>query len=243
MTFRIWPSQWIRRAATDGTIEAPVAILPDQVQPASLDLRLGDRAHRVPTSFLPGRGRTVAERLSLMTTHVMDLTRPQVLERNCVHIIPLLERVRLGPGTSARANPKSSSGRLDIFVRLIADGGMAFDEIPEAYEGPLYAEVVPRSFPVIVGMGSTLNQIRLRDRAEGSAGPKRTSAVTIDLNASDGVVGYRARRTSGLVDLAKVATYRRSAFWEPLTVEPDRRELVLVPICVTSMESSGTQLS
>jgi dCTP deaminase len=211
-------------------VRAERPLMPQQVQPASLDLRVGDKAFRVPTSFLPGRHRTVAERLAALSTHMVDLSRPTVLERNCVHIIPLLEAIRLGAGVSARANPKSSSGRLDIFVRLITDYGTAFDDIPEGYEGPLYAEVVPRSFPIIAAAGATLNQIRFRERTDDRPTAKVTSPVTINLaDTPDGIVGYRARRTSGLIDLASVGGHQRTAFWEPLTLQDHRRELVLVP--------------
>jgi dCTP deaminase len=232
MAFRIWPSQKIRRAIADEIIVGASPILAVQIQPASLDLRLSDRAYRVPTSFLPGTGRSVAQRLSELATHEVDLARPQVLERNCVHIIPLQERVRLGGSTSARANPKSSSGRLDIFVRLITDGGTAFDEIPEGYEGPLFAEVVPRSFPVIAHAGAALNQIRFRDRASADSRElNRTMAVSVNLSPmkADGVVAYRARRTSGLVDLNRIGAYRKEEFWESLTLYSSRKELVLVP--------------
>ncbi|MCW6510533.1 2'-deoxycytidine 5'-triphosphate deaminase domain-containing protein [Lichenifustis flavocetrariae] len=231
MTFRIWPSQRIRQAVETGIIIPAMPLAPDQIQPASMDLRIADRAYRVPASFLPGPHRTVRERLTSLSTHVLDLTQPRVLERNCVHIIPLLEEIRLGPTTSARANPKSSSGRLDIFVRLITDYGTAFDDIPEGYQGPLFAEVVPRSFPVIVGRGTTLNQIRFRERGAGPAEAKRTSAVTINLQPTspDRIIGYRARRAAGLVDLAAVGAHRRGDFWEPLTIEADRGDLVLVP--------------
>jgi dCTP deaminase len=232
MSFRIWPSQKIRRAIADEIITAASPILDGQIQPASLDLRLSDRAYRVPTSFLPGGARSVEQRLSELSTHQIDLAQPKVLERNCVHIVPLQERVRLGVGTSARANPKSSSGRLDIFVRLITDRGTAFDEIPAGYEGPLYAEVVPRSFPIIAQAGATLNQIRFRDSASDTMrGPDRTMSVSVNLSPldSDGVVAYRARRTSGLVDLGRVAAYRREEFWEPITLYFHKKELVLVP--------------
>jgi dCTP deaminase len=231
MAFRIWPSQKIRRAVADEIIVGSSPILSGQIQPASLDLRLGDRAYRVPASFLPGAERSVRQRLSELSTHEVDLTRPMVLERNCVHIIPLQESVRLGASTSARANPKSSSGRLDIFVRLIADGGTAFDEIPEGYEGPLFAEVVPRSFPVIAAAGATLNQIRFRDRASPNSRDNRTMPVSVNLSPvnSDGVVAYRARRTSGLVDLSRIGAYRKEEFWESLTLYSEKQELVLVP--------------
>jgi dCTP deaminase len=231
MTFRIWPSQKIREATTDGTITASQSILESQVQPASLDLRMGNCAYRVPASFLPGRGRSVAERLSKLATHQVDLSKPQVLERNCVHIIPLLERVRLEPHVSARANPKSSSGRLDIFVRVITDGGVAFDDIPNGYKGPLFAEVVPRSFPVICGVGTTLCQIRFRERAASDDAAQRTMAVSINLESvgPDNIVAYRARRTSGLIDLNLVGAYRRSEFWEPISMEAGQREMILDP--------------
>jgi dCTP deaminase len=228
----IWPSQAIREAIRQGVIAATPAIEPAQIQPASLDLRLGDRAYRVPASFLPGPGRSMAARLGELSTHEVDLTRPQVLERNCVHIVPLIEGLALPPGTSARANPKSSSGRLDIFVRIICDGGQAFDEIPAGYRGPLYAEVVPRSFPVIARMGSTLAQLRLFDEDAALADRTRLVPVSIDLDPAGkpgGVVGYRARRTSGLIDLAKVGAYRVAEYWEPITMDGSRRELVLDP--------------
>lgn len=232
MNFGIWPSQRIRQATATGTITASTAIGEELIQPASLDLRLGDRAFRVPTSFLPGKGKSVAQRLSDLATHEVDLTKPQVLERNCVHIIPLQERLRLERGTSARANPKSSSGRLDIFVRLIADQGTAFDDIPDGYDGPLFAEVVPRSFPVIARAGDTLNQLRFRQRdVSGVLAPGRTLPVSIDLEgvAADGIIAYRARKTTGLIDLQQVGKYDRNDYWEPIQCRPGRRELVLVP--------------
>ncbi|MCI4677209.1 2'-deoxycytidine 5'-triphosphate deaminase [Rhodoblastus acidophilus] len=231
MTFRIWPSQKIRQAAADGVILAAITIEERQIQPASLDLRLGNCAYRVPASFLPGKARTVEERLATLATHQVDLSRPQVLERNCVHIIPLVERVKLPAGVSARANPKSSSGRLDIFVRLITDGGVAFDEIPDGYDGPLFAEVVPRSFPVICGVGAKLCQIRFREQADEPRAVPRTMAVSINLEPTEpgNVVAYRARRTSGLIDIDRIGAYRRSDFWEPIVLEPGQRELVLDP--------------
>jgi dCTP deaminase len=232
MGVQIWPSQDLRRGIAAGVIRSPLPVLDAQVQPASLDLRLGERAYRVPASFLPGPGRSMVERLSDLSTHEVDLTRPQVLERNCVHIVPLLESLALPAATSARANPKSSSGRLDIFVRIICDSGQAFDEIPAGYEGPLYAEVVPRSFPVIAQRGTTLAQLRLFDEDGQAEARTRLVPVSIDLDPAgkpDGIVGYRARRTSGLIDLARVGAYRVAEFWEPITVQPGRRELVLDP--------------
>ncbi len=228
----IWPSQRIRHAVAVGHVKATPPVEPDQIQPASLDLRLGSRAYRVPASFLPGPGRSVADRLAELSTHEVDLSRPTVLERNCVHIIPLLEGLRLPAEVDARANPKSSSGRLDIFVRVIVDGGATFDEIPAGYEGPLYAEVVPRSFPVIAACGSRLAQLRLRGSGTEPTDAARIVPVTVDLDPAgkpDGIVGYRARRTSGLIDMAGIGAHARDAFWEPVRPPAGRRELVLDP--------------
>lgn len=229
----IWPSQRIEAAIAEQIIDtAGVPIAPDQVQPASLDLRLGPRAYRLPASFLPGPGRSVADRLADLSTHAVDLTSPTVLERNCVHIIPLIESLALPPGVAARANPKSSSGRLDIFVRIIVDGGATFDEIPENYRGPLYAEVVPRSFPVLAVAGTRLAQLRFRQASARPMGGPRLVPVTIDLDpaaAPDGIVGYRARKTSGLIDLALSGAHKRDAYWEALRLPAGRRELVLDP--------------
>jgi dCTP deaminase len=228
----IWPSQHIAAAIAEGVITAEGGLASDQIQPASLDLRLGHCAYRVPASFLPGPGRTVAERLADLSTHQVDLTRPTVLERNCVHIVPLAEHLRLPPSVDARANPKSSSGRLDLFVRIITDGGVSFDDVPDNYQGPLYAEVVPRSFPVIATAGSRLAQLRFRQASARPLGGPRLVPVTIDLDpahGADGIVGYRARKTSGLVDLAKVAAYPREDYWEAIRPPAGRRSLVLDP--------------
>lgn len=225
----IWPSQRIARAVEDGTIGGE-PVEPDQLQPASLDLRLGRVAYRLPASFLPGPGRTVRERLDALKTHEVDLTAPTVLERNCVHIVPLAESLRLPPAVDARANPKSSSGRLDMFVRVITDGGATFDDVPYGYHGPLFAEVVPRSFPVRLAAGARLTQLRFREGPPTDR--KRLVPVTIDLDPADradGIIGYRARKTSGLVDLAGIATHDRQAFWEALRISAGRRELVLDP--------------
>ncbi len=227
----IWPSQHIRSAISGGQVVTAQPVEPDQIQPASLDLRLGRRAFRLPASFLPGPGRSVAQRLDDLSTHEVDLSRPTVLERNCVHIIPLVESLRLPADVDARANPKSSSGRLDIFVRIIVDGGATFDEVPAGYHGPLYAEVVPRSFPVIAAAGSRLAQLRFRNGGDEGKGP-RIVPVTVDLDPDGkpgGVVGYRARRTSGLIDMAKIGAHPREAFWEPVTPRPGKRDLVLDP--------------
>ncbi len=150
-------------------LAAGAAIDPGQVQPASLDLRLGPIAYRIRASFLPGKGRTVESKLADMQSHVIDLTRGAVLETECVYLVPLMESLELRSTLSATANPKSSTGRLDVFTRLIADGTDAFDYVPPEYCGPLYIEISPRSFSILVRQGSRLNQLRLLRRTTRQA--------------------------------------------------------------------------
>ncbi len=147
---------------TDGLLSAPRALDADQIQPASLDLRLGTKAYRVRASFMPGPGTPVVDKLERLKLHEVDLTAGAVLETGCVYIVPLLEGFALSPDLSASANPKSSTGRLDIFTRVIADGAQEFDKVPPGYRGPLYLEVSPRTFPIVVRTGSRLTQIRFR---------------------------------------------------------------------------------
>src|SRR5580692_1385840 len=157
------PSQMLRGLIALGQeLNSPVPIGEDQIQPASLDLRLGEVAYRVRASFLPGARNTVKEKLDQLSMHRIDLTGGTVLERDCVYIVPLLEMTALPRRTSAAANPKSSTGRLDIFARVITDYGTEFDRIREGYKGPLYAEISPRSFSVVVRTGSRLVQLRIR---------------------------------------------------------------------------------
>ncbi|MCB9959583.1 MAG: 2'-deoxycytidine 5'-triphosphate deaminase [Rhodospirillaceae bacterium] len=232
-------AQDLRASLEAGVVSADLPLTGDQVQPSSIDLRLGAVAYRVRASFLPGAGHDVAARLDAMRMHALDLREGAVLERGCVYIVPLLERLALPPAMTAIANPKSSTGRLDVFARVITDRGLAFDRIRAGYTGPLYAEVAPRSFSVLARRGDRLVQLRLR------AGPRRTSdaelkalhdtirlvdpapadididnglPVTVDVQG-DGpgtVIGYRARKHAGLIDLARVGHYRMADFWEPL---------------------------
>src|SRR4029077_20673053 len=134
--------------AADGGILSENQFVPDQIQPASLDLRLGEVAYRVRASFLPGRT-TVAQRIEELKLHEIALGDGAVLETGCVYIVPLLESLALPASISASANPKSSTGRLDIFTRVMTDHGQVFDKIPAGYHGPLYMEVSPRTFPII----------------------------------------------------------------------------------------------
>src|SRR5579862_3855451 len=170
------PSQMLRGLIKLGhEIVGQVPIGEDQIQPASLDLRLGEVAYRVRASFLPGARSTVKEKLDQLSMHRIDLTAGTVLERDCVYIVPLLEMTALPRRTTAAANPKSSTGRLDVFARVITDYGIEFDRVRDGYKGPLYAEISPRSFSVVVRTGSRLVQLRIR----------RGSVRTTTLNRSE----------------------------------------------------------
>jgi dCTP deaminase len=218
----ILPCQSIEALIADGAIAASVPFDHDQVQPASLDLRLGARAWRVRASFLPGLGRRVADRIADVAMHELDLTRGAVLERGCVYIAELAERLALPPDIAARANPKSSTGRVDVFVRALTDHGPAFDDIAEGYAGPLYLEIAPQTFSVLARAGTRLNQLRLR---RGDAAPLSVRSVGVDLRSD--VAGFRARRHAGVIDLDREDGHDPRDFWEPL--HPYRGELLLDP--------------
>ncbi|SEW21866.1 dCTP deaminase [Aliiroseovarius sediminilitoris] len=223
----------IRQMITDGGIAASSPILNEQIQPASLDLRLGDTAYRVRASFLPGNTSTVAERLDELTMHEVSLTGGAVLEKGCVYVVPLMERLRLPEGMTAAASAKSSIGRVDLMTRVITDHGIEFDRVPEGYDGPLYAELCPQSFSVVAQPGQLLNQIIFRQGKtiltddELRAVHARTPIVSGDPVISDGLgfsvdlkpakgdlVGYRAKRHTGVVDLSRLAHYDPAEYWE-----------------------------
>ncbi|MFA9229236.1 MAG: 2'-deoxycytidine 5'-triphosphate deaminase [Microgenomates group bacterium] len=231
----VLPAQALRRLIADGAIVGNPAIIDAQIQPASLDLRLGTVAYRVRASFLTGHGRTVAERLREFEMHRMDLTQGAVLEKGCVYVIPLMEHLALPAGITAVANAKSSTGRLDLLTRCVTDGGTEFDRIPEGYHGPLYAEVCPKSFSVLVRVGQRLNQIRFRTgqsvltdaaltelhRTEplvsGTAVISEGLGFSVDLRPKSGdLVGYRAKPHTGVIDLDKIAHYPAQDFWEEI---------------------------
>lgn len=218
----ILPCQSIEDLVAQGAITSLTAFDHDQVQPASLDLRLGERVWRVRASFLPGMKRKVRDRLADVEMHELDLTKGAVLERGCVYIAEIQERLALPPGVSARGNPKSSSGRVDVFVRLLTDHGPAFDDVTEGYTGPLYLEIAPQTFSVLVRTGTRLNQLRLK---RGRPPVLETRSVGVDLSA--GVAGFRGRRHAGIVDLDHEDGHDPRDFWEPL--EPRRGELLLDP--------------
>ncbi len=218
----VLPSQEIRRLADLGAIAPDTPFAKDQIQPASLDLRLADTAWRVRASFLPGPGRTVEARLQDVAMHRLDLSSGAVLEKGCVYIARLQERVRLPKGVAARANPKSSSGRVDVFVRLLTDHGARFDDVADGYDGPLYIEIAPQTFSVLVRSGTRLNQLRLK---AGTPPLLRSLDVGVDLTGD--LAGFRARRHAGVIDLDQVNGHDPKDFWEPL--EPRRGELLLDP--------------
>ncbi len=241
MTTGVLPAQALRSLIAKGAIAADPPVRDDQLQPASLDLRLGTVAYRVRASFLAGKGRTVTDRLDEFTMHRVNLTEGAVLEKNCVYLIPLAERLSLPAGVTAVANAKSSSGRLDLLTRTITDGGIEFDRIPEGYTGPLYAEVCPRSFSVLVRAGQRLNQIRFRkgqavldDAAltalhareplvSGQAVISEGLGFSVDLCPAAGdLVGYRAKPHAGVVDLDKIGHYPAADFWEEVRTKDGR---------------------
>ena len=218
----ILPCQSIEALIAGGAITSATPFDDDQVQPASLDLRLAGRAWRVRASFLPRHGK-VRDRIREVAMHELDLTGAgAVLERGCVYIVELQEAVRLPRGVSARANPKSSTGRVDVFVRVITDYGHAFDDVDEGYEGPLYIEIAPQTFSVLVRSGTRLNQLRLK---AGVPERLRTESVGVDLTGE--IAGFRGRRHAGVVDLDHEDGHDPRDFWEPLI--PRNGQLLLDP--------------
>ena len=217
----ILPSQSIDALIETGAIRAESPFDADQVQPASLDLRLGSRCWRVRASFLPGQHR-VADRIAEVAMHELDLQDGAVLERGCVYIAELQERLALPPGVSARANPKSSTGRVDVFVRLLSDRGPAFDDVAEGYAGPAYIEIAPQTFSVLVRRGTRLNQLRLK-----RGHPQRLRIDSVGVDLSDGIAGFRGRRHAPVVDLDKEDGHDPRDYWEPLV--PRGGQLLLDP--------------
>ncbi len=231
----VLPAQALRAMLENGQISAQPDVLDAQIQPASLDLRLGVRAWRVRASFLAGHGRSVADRLAEFEMHQMDLSGGAVLEKGCVYVVPLMERLALPTGVQAVTNAKSSTGRLDLLTRVITDQGTEFDRVPEGYDGPLYAEICPRSFSVLVRPGMRLNQIRFRrghavlSDSELAALHARETLVpdtpvisdglgfSVDLRPDDSdLLGFRAKPHTGVIDLDRIGAYVPGDFWEPL---------------------------
>lgn len=242
----VLPDSDLRQLIETGAISATLPITDAQIQPASLDLRLGTQAWRLRASFLPGKGHRIEDRLPDFEMHRMDLTGGAVLEKGCVYLVPLMERLRLPAGITAVANAKSSTGRLDLLTRLITDDGTEFDRLPDGYDGPLYAEICPRSFSVLVRPGMRLNQLRLRQgqavlddtalralHAEtplvgGPALIDQGLGFSVDLRPETGdLVGYRAKPHSGVIDLDRIGAYDPREFWDALHSRDGR--LILDP--------------
>lgn len=242
----VLPDHAIAAMIESGAITAAIPIPEGQIQPASLDLRLGTKAYRVRASFLTGAGRTVADRLPEFTMHEMDLTPGAVLEKGCVYVVPLMEGLALPGDITAVCNAKSSTGRVDCLTRVIADGGVEFDRIPAGYQGPLYAEICPRSFSVKIEPGLRLNQIRFR-RGQAvlsdDALQKRHAQTplvdqtplideglgfSVDLSPQDTtLVGYRAKPHTGVIDLTQIGTHKTADFWEE--IHSDNGQIILDP--------------
>lgn len=220
----VLPDTALKRAIEQGWIGAEAAFLDDQIQPASLDLRLGGIAYRLRASFLPGAGAAVRARLDdELVMHAIDLSHGAVLETGCVYLAEVQERLALPPQIHGAANPKSSTGRIDVFTRLIVDGAASFDHIPAGYHGPLWAEISPCTFSILARTGARLSQVRLR---AGSPQPKRDLQFTMDLSLA-GPAGFRAKRHSGVIDVDRIGHYDPRDFWEPLDAR--RGRVVLDP--------------
>lgn len=237
----ILPYQAIVTMVRENVVYGKQDVRADQIQPASLDLRLGPIAYRIRASFLPGSKETkVQDKLKELDAYPIELTDGAVLERGCVYLVPLLESIALPPRVSAMANPKSTTGRLDILTRLITDGGVAFDLIESGYQGPLYLEIAPKTFSVVVREGTRLNQIRFRrgttslaigevkrlhnlgELVHGddtqSVLRERNVGVTIDLKGSfqEKPIGFRAKKHTDRIDLDRIGYYDAKDFWEPI---------------------------
>ena len=249
----VLPSQDIQELIQKEYIFASEPIRNEQIQPASLDLRLGSRIHRLQASFLPG-GAAVQDKLASLSMACLDITAAVVLERGCVYLAPLLEKLNLPDGLSANANPKSTTGRLDVFTRLITDGSAEFERVPEGYDGPLFAEIMPRTFPVIVHPGLSLSQIRfIRGRAQLNdketrglnrreklifdetrpvGATIREGGVEVSVSLKGGehgdVVAYRGKTNTPLIDMDRVDSYDIEHYWDRIR-EPSDGRLILNP--------------
>ncbi|HMO30896.1 2'-deoxycytidine 5'-triphosphate deaminase [Enterovirga sp.] len=251
----LMPRQRIRDLVLRGVLGAAEPIRESQYQPASLDLRLGRRAFRVRASFLPGGEASVEDKLRTLGWEEIDLEKGAIFERGCVYVVELMERLDLPASISAAANPKSSTGRLDVFTRLIADRSEVFDAVGAGYRGRLYAEVSPRTFSVKVRKGTRLNQLRFRRRGpdsehdglrlsdaglrelharsplvDGAISIRNGLALRIELSGlgPSRLVGYRAQRHTDVIDLDRIGHYRIEDYWEPVPARDDRR-LILDP--------------
>jgi len=253
----ILPSQGIGELVRTGRIRSSTPIADDQIQPASIDLRLGRVAYRVQASFLPGRSSTIFTKIRNLQLAEIDLGKPALLEKGAVFIVPLIESLLLPPDIRGKANPKSTTGRLDIFTRLITEVGeefAEFEQVPEGYSGDLYVEIVSRTFPIIVKAGAKLNQLRfMRGNPLSTDGMLKQLAskeklvyengndpveavinrglrISIDLEGAgrQSIIAYKAKKNAPPVDLSKVGGYDAADFWDPIP-SPSSRRMVLDP--------------
>jgi dCTP deaminase len=239
LTTGLLPSQALLAAIHEShEIQAVAEISDDQIQPASLDLRLGAIAYEVPASFLPGPMSTVREKVEALAMQRIDLSNGAILGQGHIYVVELMERVSLRKRVSAIANPKSSIGRLDVLVRLVTDYGIEFNQVPDRYRGPLYAEIAPRTFSIRVRQGSRLNQLRIKRGSPPSTDTamrrlneevglldialhprqvKNGIPLTVDVkDGPNGIIGYKAKKSAGLIDIDKVNTYEAADFWDPV---------------------------
>ena len=250
----ILPARWLKYAARENVIASEYRIPDENFQPASLDLRLGETAYILQCSFLPSPG-TLSKKLDELTIGTIDIRDGAILERNRPYLIPLLESLKLPPGIRARTNPKSSTGRLDIFTRVITNSTDRFDDIADGYEGPMYLEVFSRSFSIKVQTRLSLNQIRLF-KGDSRCSPSEIQSLhqrqpiifpkkgqtgqftsisadnsvglSVDLSGAEGGIGYRAKKNSKLLDLSKTNSYDPGDFWEPVFADRGQ-SLILEP--------------
>jgi dCTP deaminase len=253
-TTGILPSQAIRELIAKGRIIGNRAITEEQIQPASLDLRLGDIAHRVQASFLPGPGGRVEEKVKELRMARVDLTSAAVFEKGCVYIVPLLEELDLPRDISGKANPKSTTGRLDVFIRLITDDGVEFERVAPGYKGRLYAEIVSRTFTVAVRAGMRLNQLRfvrgnpvssdsrirrldeeqqliyMDEESPVKASVDRGLRITVNLEGTspEEVIAYKARKHAPSIELDRINYYEPEEFWEA-RLHGSNQRLILEP--------------
>ena len=242
----ILPFQSINAMLREHEIWSKAEILADQIQPASIDLRLGPTAYRIRASFLPGPESTVLDKIQQLDAYPIDISNGAVLEKGCVYVVPLLEALNLRSGVIAFSNPKSSTGRLDILTRLIGDNSPSFDRLEKGYSGPLYVEIAPRTFSVVVRQGTRLNQLRFRrgspviaaselqrlhdegqlilsNAGEQNFLERKMLRLSVDLHGGGkgGLIGYRAKKHTDRIDVEKIGTYDPLDFWEPLHYHRD----------------------
>ena len=252
----ILPAQDIRDLVASGRIGSGAEVSEDQIQPASIDLRLGRKAYRVEASFLPNKQSLIGPKIRERLLDEIDLSEPALLMPDNVYIASLMEYLSLPSDISALANPRSTTGRLDIFTRLMTEGQSQFEVVEQGYDGDLYVEIVPRSFPIIVRAGTRLNHLRffrgerevvddeqVRKMAqkrplvydENGESPKKPVLnqglrVSIDLSgAGHAIAAYKSKRSGEPIDLAKIGAYRVADFWETFDAHSLRRGLVLMP--------------